>query len=127
MHLGAACDLLLVAIAPTTDQRIFLSDDLWQVGTDIVGYDAPARSVSSIVGNLRTMNHGLRGRASRIDASAAKLALFNQSNSPSPISQPIRKGSSGLPRTDDDCIVPHRSYPPGGIDILLSNRVLAIL
>src|SRR5262249_26092927 len=109
MHLGTACDPLLVPIAPAIDQRILLSDDLWQVGADIVGDDAPARSVSGIVRNLRTMNHRLRGRASRVDARAAELALFDQSNGPSVVSQTIGERNSSLPRPDDDCVVSHGS------------------
>src|SRR5262249_31313514 len=41
---------------------------------------SPASGIACVVSDLGTGNHGLGGRASRIDTGAAKLVRFNQSD-----------------------------------------------
>jgi hypothetical protein len=90
-------DLLLYPAAEACDDVVFLRDDAWKVGGDILGSDSPARGIPRVMRDLRPVDHRFGGRAPRIDACAADIAHFDQCDLPSYLGKSIGKWISRLP------------------------------
>ena len=82
-YVGMQPDLSLDSAAEARDDFVFLRDDCRKIHGHIIGAHSPTRGMPRVVRDLRTMNHGLRGRAPCIDTSAAHVALFDQGDFPS--------------------------------------------
>src|SRR6266566_1134118 len=90
---------------------IFLGDNSRQVGAHITCPHSPARRVSRIVGHLRAMDHGLRWRASGIDARAPDIALFDERHLPSDVRKTKGKRDPSLSRADHYRVIFHTRSP----------------
>src|SRR6266702_6172141 len=89
-EVGAPVDLLLLAAAKTENDFIFLSDNFGEIDADVRGVDTPARGVSSVVSNLRAVDHCFGGRAADVDACAAPTLIYTLPLHPARIS-PARR------------------------------------
>src|SRR6266702_6405837 len=95
-EVGAPVDLLLLAAAKTENDFIFLSDNFGEINVDVRSVDTPARSVSSVVSNLRAVDHCFGGRAAEVDACAAQILFLYKRDRPAQIREPIRERIAGL-------------------------------
>lgn len=97
----------LLAGPETLNDRVLAGYNAGQIDADLARPNASAGGVTGIVGHLRGGDHGLRRRATRINAGAAQVFLLDQGHAPPKVGQLVREGAAALTRTDHDRVVCH--------------------
>ena len=119
MEIRALLDSALKTGAKAQNDGILARDDGGQIYRDVVCFHTPARSVASVMRDLRRRDHGFCGRAAGVYAGSAQMGLFDHGHGPArglPTHRP-----NGLPPWPDPITI--ASNLMKGPSCLLRRRV----
>src|SRR5215472_7087752 len=97
----------LLAASKAQNHLVLLRDNFCEIHLDSGCVDSPARGISRIVRHLRPMHHGLRRRASHVDARPSQIPLLDKRHRPTQVREAKSEGISGLARADNDGVIFH--------------------